>query len=131
GALRGYPMAGGASASNMWFDRDIDTKMSRTRLRPIPAGRISPAAGLGFGIGLGLLAFAIFWYRVNALSAWLALGGLLFYVFIYTIWLKRTSPQNIVIGGAAGAFPPLVGWASVTGRRDPAAIFPLATRFYL
>src|SRR6185503_17730330 len=77
--LGGYLMAGGANAINMWFDRDIDNKMSRTRLRPIPAGRIPATLGLAFGVGLGLLAFAIFWYQVNALSAWLALGGLLFY----------------------------------------------------
>jgi protoheme IX farnesyltransferase len=128
--LGGYLMAGGANAINMWFDRDIDTKMSRTRLRPIPAGRIPAPAGLAFGIGLGLLAFAVFWYRVNGLSAWLALGGLLFYVFIYTIWLKRSSPQNIVIGGAAGAFPPLVGWVSMTGRLDLAAIYLFAIVFY-
>ena len=128
--LGGYLMAGGANAINMWFDRDIDDKMSRTRLRPIPAGRISATLGLAFGITLGLLAFAIFWYRVNPLSAWLALGGLLFYVFIYTMWLKRSSPQNIVIGGAAGAFPPLVGWASMTGRVDLAAIYLFAIIFY-
>jgi protoheme IX farnesyltransferase len=128
--LGGYLMAGGANAINMWFDRDIDTKMSRTRLRPIPAGRIPATLGLAFGVGLGLLAFAIFWYRVNALSAWLALGGLLFYVFIYTIWLKRSSPQNIVIGGAAGAFPPLVGWAAMTGRLDLAAVYLFAIIFY-
>ncbi|HEY8195883.1 MAG TPA: heme o synthase [Gemmatimonadales bacterium] len=128
--LGGYLMAGGANAINMWFDRDIDDKMTRTRLRPIPAGRISATLGLGFGIGLGLLAFAVFWYRVNPLSAWLALGGLLFYVFIYTIWLKRSSPQNIVIGGAAGAFPPLVGWAAMTGRLDLAAIYLFAIIFY-
>ena len=128
--LGGYLMAGGANAINMWFDRDIDTKMTRTRLRPIPAGRISPPLGLGFGIGLGALAFLIFWTRVNALSAWLALAGLLFYVFIYTVWLKRTSPQNIVIGGAAGAFPPLVGWTAMTGRLDLAAIYLFAIVFY-
>jgi heme o synthase len=128
--LGGYLMAGGANAINMWFDRDIDCKMSRTRLRPIPAGRISPPAGLAFGIGLGALAFGILWYRVNPLSAWLALGGLLFYVFIYTIWLKRSSPQNIVIGGAAGAFPPLVGWTAVTGQLDLAAIYLFAIIFY-
>jgi len=128
--LGGYLMAGGANAINMWFDRDIDDKMSRTRLRPIPAGRIPATLGLAFGIGLGFLAFAVFWYRVNPLSAWLALGGLLFYVFIYTIWLKRTSPQNIVIGGAAGAFPPLVGWAAMTGRLDLAAIYLFAIIFY-
>jgi protoheme IX farnesyltransferase len=128
--IGGYLMAGGANAINMWFDRDIDHKMSRTRLRPIPAGRIRPRAGLAFGIGLGLVAFAVFWYRVNALSAWLALSGLLFYVFIYTIWLKRSSPQNIVIGGAAGAFPPLVGWVAVTGQLDLAAIYLFAIIFY-
>jgi protoheme IX farnesyltransferase len=126
----GYLMAGGANAINMWFDRDIDTRMSRTKLRPIPAGRISPAAGLAFGLLLAALAFAVFWLRVNALSAWLALGGLLFYVFVYTVWLKRTSPQNIVIGGAAGAFPPLVGWASVTGSLDLAAVYLFAIIFY-
>ena len=129
-ALAGYLMAGGANAINMWFDRDIDTKMSRTRLRPIPAGRISAGFGLTFGVALGLAAFAIFWYRVNPLSAWLALAGLLFYVFVYTIWLKRTSPQNIVIGGAAGAFPPLVGWAAMTGRLDLAAVYLFAIIFY-
>jgi heme o synthase len=128
--LGGYLMAGGANAINMWFDRDIDEKMSRTRLRPIPAGRIPATVGLGFGIALGLTAFAVFWYRVNPLSAWLALGGLLFYVFVYTIWLKRSSPQNIVIGGAAGAFPPLVGWAAVAGRLDLAAIYLFAIIFY-
>ena len=128
--LGGYLMAGGANTINMWFDRDIDTRMSRTRLRPIPSGRIAPTFGLGFGVALGFLAFAIFWYRVNHLSAWLALGGLLFYVFIYTIWLKRSSPQNIVIGGAAGAFPPLVGWAAMTGELDLAAIYLFAIIFY-
>ena len=126
----GYLMAGGANAINMWFDRDIDTRMARTRLRPIPAGRISASFGLAFGVSLGIAAFAVFWYRVNPLSAWLALGGLLFYVFVYTIWLKRTSPQNIVIGGAAGAFPPLVGWAAMTGRLDLAAVYLFAIIFY-
>ncbi|HEV7784317.1 MAG TPA: heme o synthase, partial [Thermoanaerobaculia bacterium] len=129
-ALGGYLMAGGANAINMWFDRDIDSTMSRTRLRPIPSGRMSPATGLAFGVSLGAAAFAVFWYLVNPLSAWLALAGLLFYVFIYTIWLKRSSPQNIVIGGAAGAFPPLVGWAAMTGRLDLAAIYLFAIIFY-
>jgi heme o synthase len=128
--LGGYLMAGGANAINMWFDRDIDQKMSRTRLRPIPAGRIPPLAGLSYGIALGLLAFIILRYRVNPLSAWLALGGLLFYVFIYTLWLKRSSPQNIVIGGAAGAFPPLVGWTAMTGQLDLPAIYLFAIIFY-
>jgi heme o synthase len=126
----GYLMAGGANAINMWFDRDIDTRMARTKLRPIPSGRVSAGFGLAFGVALGLAAFAVFWYRVNALSAWLALGGLLFYVFVYTIWLKRTTPQNIVIGGAAGAFPPLVGWAAMTGRLDLAAVYLFAIIFY-
>jgi protoheme IX farnesyltransferase len=128
--LGGYLMAGGANAINMWFDRDIDTRMSRTRLRPIPAGRIPPGVGLGFGVALGLLAFAVFWYRVNQLSAWLALGGLLFYVLVYTVRLKRSSPRNIVIGGAAGAFPPLVGWAAMTGRLDLTALYLFAIVFY-
>ncbi len=128
--LAGYLMAGGANAINMWFDRDIDTRMSRTKLRPIPSGRITPAQGLVFGLALGAAAFAIFWVKANPLTAWLALGGLLFYVFIYTIWLKRTSTQNIVIGGAAGAFPPLVGWAAVTGTIDLAAIYLFAIIFY-
>jgi protoheme IX farnesyltransferase len=129
-AIAGYLMAGGANAINMWFDRDIDDKMSRTRLRPIPAGRIAPAVALAFGIGLATIAFDLFWQLVNPLSAWLALGGLLFYVFVYTIWLKRSSPQNIVIGGAAGAFPPLVGWAAVTGGIDLAAIYLFAIIFF-
>ena len=128
--LGGYLMAGGANAINMWFDRDIDTRMTRTRLRPIPAGRISPAAGLTFGVGLGAVAFAIFYRFVNPLAAWLALSGLLFYVLIYTAWLKRSTTQNIVIGGAAGAFPPLVGWAAMTGRIDLAAIYLFAIIFY-
>jgi len=128
--LAGYLMAGGANAINMWFDRDIDDKMSRTRLRPIPAGRIAPSVALAFGIGLAIIAFDLFWQLVNPLSAWLALGGLLFYVFIYTVWLKRSTPQNIVIGGAAGAFPPLVGWAAMTNRIDLAAIYLFAIIFY-
>jgi heme o synthase len=128
--LAGYLMAGGANAINMWFDRDIDDKMSRTRLRPIPAGRLAPTVALAFGIGLAVIAFELFWQLVNPLSAWLALGGLLFYVFIYTVWLKRSSPQNIVIGGAAGAFPPLVGWAAMTNRIDLAAIYLFAIIFY-
>src|SRR5690606_13718108 len=98
----GYLMAGGANAINMWFDRDIDTRMTRTRARPIPSGRIAPGVGLAFGIGLGAIAFMVFYRQVNPLSAWLALGGLLFYVLIYTMWLKRSTAQNIVIGGAAG-----------------------------
>jgi protoheme IX farnesyltransferase len=125
-----YLMAGGANAINMWFDRDIDRKMSRTRGRPVPAGRIAPQVALGFGIGLAAISFFLYWEMVNRLSAELALGGLLFYVFVYTIWLKRSSPQNIVIGGAAGAFPPLVGWTAVTGRLDLAALCLFAIIVY-
>ena len=128
--VAGYFMAGGANAINMWFDRDIDDKMSRTRQRPVPAGRIAPSVALAFGIGLAIIAFYLFWQLVNPLSAELALGGLLFYVLVYTVWLKRSSPQNIVIGGAAGAFPPLVGWAAMTGRLDLAALYLFAIIFY-
>ncbi|HEV8124759.1 MAG TPA: heme o synthase [Gemmatimonadales bacterium] len=126
----GYLMAGGANAINMWFDRDIDDKMTRTRARPLPSGRMSPAQVLAFGLALGGAAFAIFYYLTTPLAAWLALAGLLFYVFVYTIWLKRISPQNIVIGGAAGAFPPLVGWAAMTGRLDLMALYLFAIIFY-
>jgi protoheme IX farnesyltransferase len=128
--LGGYLMAGGANTVNMWFDRDIDTLMSRTRLRPIPSGRIPPWAALLFGLGLGAAAFWIFWRFVNPLSAWLAFSGYLFYVFIYTAWLKRLTAQNIVIGGAAGAFPPLVGWTAMTGSLDLPAIYLFAIVFF-
>jgi protoheme IX farnesyltransferase len=128
--LGGYLMAGGANAINMWFDRDIDDKMSRTKLRAVPAGRLTATQALVFGIALAATAFAVLWTRVNELSAWLALGGLLFYVFIYTIWLKRSSTQNIVIGGAAGAFPPLVGWAAMTNGLDLTAVYLFVIIFY-
>ena len=120
--LGGYLMAGGANATNMWFDQDIDDKMIRTRTRPVPSGRMPSWGALAFGLLLGLLAFLTFWWKVNHLSAWLALAGYLFYAVIYTAWLKRATPQNIVIGGAAGAFPPLVGWAAVTGSLDWTAV---------
>ena len=127
----GYLMAGGANSINMWFDQDIDNQMVRTRLRPVPSGRLSPNAALGFGILLGAVAFAALWWFTTPLSAWLALAGLLFYVFVYTIGLKRTSRHNIVIGGAAGAFPPLVGYTAVTGRLDlPAAYLFLIIFFW-
>ncbi len=128
--LGGFLMAGGANAINMWFDRDVDTVMTRTRQRPVAAGRLAPGAALGFGITLGATAFLLLWRFANLLAACLALAGLLFYVFVYTLWLKRSSPQNIVIGGAAGAFPPLVGWAAVTGEIDLAAIYLFAIIFY-
>ena len=129
-ALGGYLMAGGANAINMWFDRDIDDKMVRTRTRPIPAGRIAAGAALLFGLTLGAVSFVLFWRFVNPLSAWLALGGLAFYVLVYTVWLKRLSPQNIVIGGAAGAFPPMVGWAAMTGSISLGALYLFAIIFY-
>lgn len=126
----GYLMAGGANAINMWFDRDIDTVMARTKARPVAAGRVSPAVAVVWGLALGAVAFALLWRFANPLAAWMALGGLLFYVFIYTLWLKRWTPQNIVIGGAAGAFPPLVGWAAMTGQIDLTAIYLFAIIFY-
>ena len=126
----GYLMAGGANAVNMYLDRDIDDRMARTRLRPIPSGRLQPVAVLAFGIALATAATFLLAALVNVLTAVLALAGFYFYVFIYTRWLKRTTPQNIVIGGAAGAFPPLVGWAAVTGRIDLAAIFLFLIVFY-
>jgi heme o synthase len=128
--LGGYLMAGGANAINMFLDRDIDSIMGRTRLRPIPSGRMSPAHGLGFGITLAVVSFVLFATTVNLLAAVLALTGLLYYVFIYTRWLKRTSPQNIVIGGAAGAFPPLVGWAAATGGLSLTAMYLFLIIFF-
>jgi protoheme IX farnesyltransferase len=129
-ALGGYLMAGGANAVNMYIDRDIDDVMARTKLRPIPSGRMHATAVLAFGIGIATLATWMLARFVNVLTAALALGGFYFYVVIYTRWLKRSSPQNIVIGGAAGAFPPLVGWAAVTGRIDLTAIYLFLIVFY-
>lgn len=128
--LGGLLSVGGAGAINHYLDRDIDGEMGRTSQRPIPAGRVAPGHALAFGLLLSVLQFAIFWFKVNALAAWLATGGLLYYVVIYTLWLKRTSMQNIVIGGAAGAFPPLVGWAAVTGNLSLGALFLFAIVFY-
>jgi protoheme IX farnesyltransferase len=122
--------AGGAAAVNHYWDRDIDAQMRRTSTRPVPSGRISPRAALIFGVVLAALSFVELAATVNLLSAFLALSGFLGYVFVYTIWLKRRSPQNIVIGGAAGAVPPLVGWAAVTGGLDPAALYLFAIVFY-
>jgi protoheme IX farnesyltransferase len=126
----GWLAASGANVINCWFDRDIDADMARTRRRPLPDGRIAPASALAFGIGLGVAAFVLLATTVNLLSAVLAEIGLLFYVLVYTMWLKRSSVQNIVVGGAAGAIPPLVGWAAVTGRIDLGAIFLFAIVFY-
>jgi protoheme IX farnesyltransferase len=107
--------AGGANAINCWYDRDIDRVMKRTRGRPLPAGAIEPSHALAFGVTLGAAAFVLLWLTTTPAAAVLSLAALLFYVFVYTMWLKRRTPQNIVIGGAAGAFPPMVGWAAVTG----------------
>ena len=126
----GYLMAGGANAVNMYIDRDIDGVMARTRLRPIPSGRMSPTQVLAFGVACATLATWMLAHFVNVLTAGLALAGFYFYVFIYTRILKRTSPQNIVIGGAAGAFPPLVGWAAVTGTLDVTALCLFLIVFY-
>ena len=126
----GYLMAGGANAVNMYLDRDIDDRMARTRLRPIPSGRMTPREVLLFGILLATTATYLLAHFANVLTATLALAGFYFYVFVYTRWLKRSTPQNIVIGGAAGAFPPLVGWAAVTGRVDLLAVYLFLIIFY-
>ena len=110
--------AGACGAINMWYDRDIDAIMRRTRNRPIPAGRIEPGAALGFGITLAVASVLVMGLAVNLVAAGVLALSIGFYVFVYTIWLKRRTPQNIVIGGAAGAFPPVIGWAAVTGSVD-------------
>jgi heme o synthase len=128
--VAGYLMAGGANAVNMYLDRDIDDRMAHTRLRPLPSGRMSPREVLAFGVLLATTATWIFAQFANLLTALLALGGFYCYVLLYTRWLKRSSPQNIVIGGAAGAFPPLVGWAAVTGSLDLTAAYLFLIVFY-
>lgn len=107
--------AGASGAINMWYDRDIDAVMRRTVKRPIPAGRVCPDEALSFGVALTLAAIVIMGVAINWVAAALTAGTTAFYIFIYTMWLKRRTPQNIVIGGAAGAFPPMIGWAAVTG----------------
>ena len=107
--------SGAAGAINMWYDRDIDAVMSRTRERPIPTGKVEPAEALSFGVILAAAAVMLMFLATNAMAAGLLAAAVLFYVFVYTMWLKRRTPQNIVIGGAAGAFPPAIGWAAVTG----------------
>lgn len=107
--------AGAAGAINMWYDRDIDAVMKRTQNRPLPRGRVHPDEALAFGIILSVLSVMVMGLALNWVAAALLAFANMFYVFIYTIWLKRTTPQNIVIGGAAGAFPPMIGWAAVTG----------------
>ena len=117
----GAMSAGAANAINQVLERDIDALMTRTRKRPIPSGRVAAPFAFAFAVLLGTAAFVEMASFVNLLAAILSLAALLFYVFVYTVWLKRSTPQNIVIGGAAGAVPPLVGWAAATGRLDPAA----------
>ncbi|MCW8085755.1 heme o synthase [Sabulicella glaciei] len=119
--------AGAAGAINMWYDRDIDAVMKRTRARPIPAGRIEAGAALGYGVVLAVGSVGLMGLATNWLAAAVLAGSILFYVVIYTMWLKRRTPQNIVIGGAAGAFPPLIGWVAVTGSVDvlPLVLFAI------
>jgi heme o synthase len=128
--IGGYMSAGGAGAVNHWYDRDIDLKMARTADRPVPSGRVSPRAALTFGICLATASFVLMTLTLNLLAASLALVGFAGYVGVYTIWLKRRSTQNIVIGGAAGAIPPLVGWAAVHGSLSWTAIYLFAIVFY-
>ena len=119
--------AGACGAINMWYDRDIDAIMRRTRNRPIPAGRIEPGAALAYGIVLAVGSVIVMGLAVNPVAASVLALSIAFYVFVYTIWLKRRTPQNIVIGGAAGAFPPVIGWAAVTGSVDliPLVLFAI------
>jgi heme o synthase len=128
--LGGTLAAGGANAINMFVDRDIDAIMERTKGRPLVTGVVQPTEALVFAIGIEVLAFAWLWAFVNLLSAVLAVGACLFYVFVYTLWLKRTSSRNIVIGGAAGAVPVLIGWSAVTGELGWAPLVLFAVMFY-
>lgn len=122
--------AGAAGAINMWYDRDIDAVMARTRSRPIVQGKIAPNSALEFGIILAVFAVMIMGLAVNWVAAAILALATLFYVFVYTIWLKRRTPQNIVIGGAAGAFPPMIGWAAVTGDVTWASLTLFALIFF-
>jgi protoheme IX farnesyltransferase len=128
--LGGYLSAGGAGAVNHWYDRDIDLRMARTADRPVPSGRVSPRAALTYGIVLAVLAFVLLASTVNLLAAVLSLSGFVGYVGVYTVWLKRRTVQNIVIGGAAGAVPPLVGWAATTGTLGGEALYLFAIVFF-
>lgn len=122
--------AGAAGAINMWYDRDIDAIMSRTCNRPLPAGRMMPGNALGFGIVLAVASVALMGLTVNLMAALLLAVAIAFYVFVYTVWLKRRTPQNIVIGGAAGAFPPMIGWAAVSGGVGVEAVALFALIFF-
>jgi heme o synthase len=127
--LGGYLSAGGAGAVNHWYDRDIDAQMARTADRPVASGRVSPRAALIYGLALAALAFVVLSVGVNPLAAVLSLSGFLGYTLVYTVWLKRSTPQNIVIGGAAGAFPPMIGWAVATGGVAPESVAMFALIF--
>ncbi|HEX6165891.1 MAG TPA: heme o synthase [Acidimicrobiales bacterium] len=128
--LGGTLAAGGANAINMYVDRDIDKVMTRTRNRPLATGQIEPRSALVFAVSIEVAAFVFLWATVNLLSAVLAVSACLFYVFVYTLWLKRSSSHNIVIGGAAGAAPVLIGWSAVTNTLDWAPVVLFAVIFY-
>ena len=121
--------AGAAGAINMWYERDIDAVMTRTSSRPIPAGRIAPGNALGFGVVLAVASVTLMGLAVNLPAAALLALSIGFYVFVYTVWLKRRTPQNIVIGGAAGAFPPMIGWAAASGEVSLASLALFAIIF--
>ncbi len=122
--------AGACAAINMWYDRDIDALMRRTRNRPIPAGRVAPGEALGFGITLAVASVIVMGLAVNLTAAAVLALSIVFYVFVYTMWLKRRTPQNIVIGGAAGAFPAVIGWAAVTASVDLVPLIMFAIVFF-
>jgi protoheme IX farnesyltransferase len=126
----GYLSAGGAGAINHWYDRDIDAQMARTASRPVPSGRLAPGTALGFGLVLGALSFAWLAATTNLLAALLSFSGFVGYTLMYTMWLKRRTWQNIVWGGAAGAVPPLVGWAAVTGGLSGLPVYLFAVVFF-
>ncbi|HYI36800.1 MAG TPA: heme o synthase [Thermoleophilaceae bacterium] len=128
--LGGYLSAGGAGAVNHWYDRDIDAAMARTADRPVPSGRVSPRAALIYGLTLAALSLVVLTAFVNPLAAALSFSGFLGYTLMYTVWLKRSTPMNIVWGGAAGAVPPLVGWAAATGSLSWTAVYLFAIVFY-
>ena len=121
--------AGAAGAINMWYERDIDAVMKRTMSRPIPTGRIAPGNALGFGVVLAIASVTLMGLALNLPAAALLALSIAFYVFVYTIWLKRRTPQNIVIGGAAGAFPPMIGWAAASGEVSLASLALFAIIF--
>jgi protoheme IX farnesyltransferase len=127
--LGGFLAAGGSGAINQYIDREDDLKMQRTQKRPIPSGRLTPAEGLAFGVGAALISFYILVAFVNFLAALLSLAGIIYYVLLYSIFLKKITVQNIVIGGGAGAIPPLVGWAAATGSLNFPSLFLFAIIF--